>query len=200
METPPPVSLPAPQLVLASSSPRRRDLLAQIGVTPARVQSPDIDETPRKGEQPRVYAERMAVEKAQAVPRRPGEIVLAGDTTVAAGRRILGQAQSPEDVARFLALLSGRRHRVISAIALIDIDGTLRSRVVTSQVRFKRLNEQEIRDYALCGEGLGKAAGYAIQGHAAGLIDWIQGSYTGVVGLPLFETRALLKAAGIQLA
>ncbi len=189
-----------PNLVLASSSPRRRDLLAQIGVVPARVQSPDIDETPHKGEQPRVYAERMAVEKAQAVPRAEGEIVLAGDTTVAAGRRILGQAQSPEDVARFLELLSGRRHRVISAIALIDTSGTLRNRVVTSQVRFKRLSPQEIADYAACGEGIGKAAGYAIQGHAAGLIDWMQGSYTGVVGLPLFETRALLKAAGMHIA
>lgn len=189
-----------PNLVLASSSPRRRDLLAQIGVVPARVQSPDIDETPHKGEQPRVYAERMAVEKAKAVPRAEGEIVLAGDTTVAAGRRILGQAQSPEDVARFLELLSGRRHRVISAIALIDTSGTLRSRVVTSQVRFKRLSPQEIADYAACGEGIGKAAGYAIQGHAAGLIDWMQGSYTGVVGLPLFETRALLKAAGMHIA
>lgn len=189
-----------PQLVLASSSPRRRDLLAQIGVVPARVQSPDIDETPHKAEQPRVYAERMAQEKAQAVPRAEGEIVLAGDTTVAAGRRILGQAQSPQDVARFLELLSGRRHRVISAVALIDTAGTLRSRVVTSQVRFKRLSPQEIANYAACGEGIGKAAGYAIQGRAAGLIDWIQGSYTGVVGLPLFETRALLKAAGMDLA
>lgn len=175
-------------------------MLAQIGVVPARVQSPDIDETPCKGEQPRVYAERMAVEKAQAVPRAEGEVVLAGDTTVAAGRRILGQAQSPEDVTRFLELLSGRRHRVISAIALIDTTGTLRSRVVTSQVRFKRLSPQEIGDYAACGEGIGKAAGYAIQGHAAGLIDWMQGSYTGIVGLPLFETRALLKAAGMQIA
>ncbi len=189
-----------PNLVLASSSPRRRDLLGQIGVVPARVQSPDIDETPHKAEQPRLYAERMAVEKAQAVTRAEDEIVLAGDTTVAAGRRILGQAQSAEDVARFLELLSGRRHRVISAIALIDTTGTLRSRVVTSQVRFKRLSLQEIAAYAESGEGIGKAAGYAIQGHAAGLIDWIQGSYTGVVGLPLFETRALLKAAGMPIA
>ncbi|WP_435418184.1 nucleoside triphosphate pyrophosphatase [Parerythrobacter aurantius] len=189
-----------PSLVLASSSPRRRDLLGQIGVVPARVQSPDIDETPHKAEQPRLYAERMAVEKARAVPRTDAEIVLAGDTTVAAGRRILGQAQSPEDVARFLALLSGRRHRVISAIALIDTAGKLRSRVVTSQVGFKRLSPQEIAAYAENGEGIGKAAGYAIQGQAAGLIDWIQGSYTGVVGLPLFETRALLKAAGMPIA
>jgi septum formation protein len=188
-----------PNLVLASSSPRRRDLLAQIGVVPARVQSPDIDETPHKAERPRTYAERMAVEKAQAVPRAEGEIVLAGDTTVAAGRRILGQARSPDDVARFLELLSGRRHRVISAIALIDTAGTMRSRVVISQVRFKRLSKAEIDAYAACGEGIGKAAGYAIQGQAAGLIDWMQGSYTGVVGLPLFETRALLAAAGMQI-
>ncbi len=189
-----------PDLVLASSSPRRRDLLAQIGVVPARVQSPDIDETPHKGEQPRLYAERMAIEKAQAIPRGEGEIVLAGDTTVAAGRRILVQAQSPEDVARFLELLSGRRHRVISAIALIDTAGTLRSRVVTSQVRFKRLSPAEIAAYAACGEGIGKAAGYAIQGQADGLIDWKQGSYSGVVGVLLFEKRAQLKRALLQLA
>ena len=189
-----------PALVLASSSPRRRDLLAQIGVVPQRIQSPDIDESPHKGEQPRRYAERMAVEKAQAVARAESEILLAGDTTVAAGRRILGQARSPEDVTRFLELLSGRRHRVISAIAVIDTAGTLRSRVVTSQVRFKQLSAQEIAAYAACGEGIGKAAGYAIQGQAAGLIDWMQGSYTGVVGLPLHETRALLKAAGMAIA
>ena len=196
MSVPPPV----PSLVLASSSPRRRDLLAQIGAVPARIQSPDIDEQPRKGELPRVYAERMAVEKAQAVARAEGEIVLAGDTTVAAGRRIFPQAGDEAEVARFLTILSGRRHRVFAALAVIDREGRMRARVAVSQVRFKRLSEAEIAAYAASGEGIGKAAGYAIQGRAAGLIDWMQGSYTGVVGLPLFETRALLKAAGFDVA
>ena len=184
-------------LVLASSSPRRRDLLAQIGVVPGAIRSPDIDESPRKGELARPYAERMASEKALAVPRQEGEVVLAGDTTVAVGRRILPQAENEGDVARFLRLLSGRRHRVHSAISVIDTNEKQRTRCVTSQVKFKRLSEEEIAAYADSGEGIGKAGGYAIQGRAAGLIDFLAGSHSGVVGLPLFETRALLKAAGI---
>ncbi len=190
---------PNPSLVLASSSPRRRDLLAQIGVSPADIRSPDIDEVPRKDELPRPYAERMAQEKALAVSRQEGEIVLAGDTTVALGRRVLPQAGTEADVARFLTLLSGRRHRVHSAISVIDAEGHQRTRCVTSQVRFKRLSADEIAAYAASGEGIGKAGGYAIQGRAAGLIDFLSGSHSGVVGLPLFETRALLKAAGIAL-
>jgi septum formation protein len=186
-------------LVLASSSPRRRDLLAQIGVVPGAIRSPDIDESPRKGELARPYAERMASEKALAVPRQEGEVVLAGDTTVAVGRRILPQAENEGDVARFLRLLSGRRHRVHSAISVIDANEKQRTRCVTSQVKFKRLSEEEIAAYADSGEGIGKAGGYAIQGRAAGLIDFLAGSHSGVVGLPLFETRALLKAAGIAL-
>ena len=186
-------------LVLASSSPRRRDLLAQIGVVPGAIRSPDIDESPRKGELARPYAERMASEKALAVPRQEGEVVLAGDTTVALGRRILPQAENEGDVARFLRLLSGRRHRVHSAISVIDANEKQRTRCVTSQVKFKRLSEEEIAAYADSGEGIGKAGGYAIQGRAAGLIDFLAGSHSGVVGLPLFETRALLKAAGIAL-
>ena len=184
-------------LVLASSSPRRRDLLAQIGVVPDAIRSPDIDESPRKGELARPYAERMASEKALAVPRQEGEVVLAGDTTVALGRRILPQAENEGDVARFLRLLSGRRHRVHSAISVIDANEKQRTRCVTSQVKFKRLSEEEIAAYADSGEGIGKAGGYAIQGRAAGLIDFLAGSHSGVVGLPLFETSALLKAAGI---
>ena len=184
-------------LVLASSSPRRRDLLAQIGVVPGAIRSPDIDESPRKGELARPYAERMASEKALAVPRQEGEVVLAGDTTVAVGRRILPQAENEGDVARFLRLLSGRRHRVHSAISVIDANEKQRTRCVTSQVKFKRLSEEEIAAYADSGEGIGKAGGYAIQGRAAGLIDFLAGSHSGVVGLPLFETCALLKAAGI---
>ena len=188
-----------PRLILASSSPRRRDLLAQIGVIPDDICSPDIDEVPRKGELPRPYAERMASEKALAVPRSRDEVILAGDTTVAVGRRILPQAASEADVARFLRLLSGRRHRVYSCISVIDASGTQRTRCAASQVRFKQLSDEEIAAYAAGGEGIGKAGGYAIQGRAAGLIDFLSGSHSGVVGLPLFETRALLKAAGIAL-
>lgn len=185
-----------PKLVLASSSPRRRDLLARLGVVPDRVASPDIDERPRKGEMPRVYALRMAEEKAQAVARGEGEIVLAGDTTVAVGRRILQQAADADMQRGFLKLLSGRRHHVLSAVAVIDADGRLRSRISDSIVRFKRLGDDEIEAYIASGEGLGKAGGYAIQGRAEALVDWMAGSHSGVVGLPLYETRALLRAAG----
>ena len=189
-----------PPLVLGSSSPRRRDLLAQIGVVPHRIASPDIDETPHTGELPRVYALRLAEEKAQAIARAPGEIVLAGDTTVAVGRRILGQAADGADVAAFLRLLSGRRHHVWSAVAVIDGEGRARSRIVDTVVRFKRLTDDEIAAYADSGEGVGKAGGYAIQGRAAALIDFLQGSYSGVVGLPLYEVRALLNASGYRVA
>ncbi len=187
---------PPPPLVLASSSPRRRELLARLGIVPARIASPAIDEEPRTGELARVYAERMAVEKALAVPRGEGEVLIAGDTTVAVGRRIMPQAADETEVARFLALLSGRRHRVFAAVAVIAPDGRRRSRVAETQLRFKRLSEAEIAAYAACGEGVGKAGGYAIQGRAEGLVAWLQGSHSGVIGLPLFETRALLKAAG----
>lgn len=188
-----------PQLVLASSSPRRRDLLARLGVAPVRVASPDIDENPCKGEVPRVYALRMAEEKAQAVTRGAGEIIIAGDTTVAVGRRILPQAADAEMQRGFLQLLSGRRHHVLSAVAVIDADGRLRSRICDSIVRFKRLSDDEIQSYIDSGEGLGKAGGYAIQGRAESLIDWMAGSHSGVIGLPLYETRALLRAAGYAL-
>lgn len=189
-----------PTLILASSSPRRRDLLARLGVAPARIASPDIDETPRKGEVPRVYALRMAEEKAVAVPRASGEIVVAGDTTVAVGRRILSQAANADMQRGFLTLLSGRRHHVLSAVAVIDGDGLLRSRICDSIVRFKRLSSDEIESYIESGEGLGKAGGYAIQGRAEALIDWMAGSHSGVIGLPLYETRSLLRASGYPLA
>ncbi len=184
------------QLILASSSPRRRDLLNQIGVTPDRIASPDIDETPHKGEVARVYALRMAVEKAHAVSRSTGEIVIAGDTTVAVGRRILPQAADAEMQRGFLKLLSGRRHHVFSAVCVIGADGTARSRLSDSIVRFKRLSDAEMDAYIATGEGLGKAGGYAIQGRAEALIDWMAGSHSGVIGLPLYETRALLRSAG----
>jgi septum formation protein len=189
-----------PTLILASSSPRRRDLLARLGVEPASIASPDIDETPRKGEVPRVYALRMAEEKAVAVPRASGETVVAGDTTVAVGRRILQQATDADMQRGFLTLLSGRRHHVLSAVAVIDGDGRLRSRICDSIVRFKRLSPEEIESYIESGEGLGKAGGYAIQGRAEALIDWMAGSHSGVIGLPLYETRSLLRASGYPLA
>ena len=174
-------------------------MLARLGVVPGRVASPDIDEAPRKGEVPRVYALRMAEEKAQAVARGEGEIVLAGDTTVAVGRRILQQAADADMQRGFLKLLSGRRHHVLSAVAVIDADGRLRTRLSDSIVRFKRLGDEEIEAYIASGEGLGKAGGYAIQGRAEALVDWMAGSHSGVIGLPLYETRALLRAAGYPL-
>jgi septum formation protein len=174
--------------------------LARLGVEPARIASPDIDETPRKGEVPRVYALRMAEEKAVAVPRASGETVVAGDTTVAVGRRILQQATDADMQRGFLTLLSGRRHHVLSAVAVIDGDGRLRSRICDSIVRFKRLSPEEIESYIESGEGLGKAGGYAIQGRAEALIDWMAGSHSGVIGLPLYETRSLLRASGYPLA
>jgi septum formation protein len=189
--------VPVP-LVLASSSPRRRELLAQIGVTPARIASPDIDETPRKGELPREYALRIAGEKAAAVTRAEGEVVLAGDTVVALGRRILPRAADAAEVAQCLTLLSGRRHRVYSAIALVDSEGRLRTRLSETILTFKRLHPDEIAAYAAHGEGEGKAGGYAIQGRAAMFVRWLAGSHSGVVGLPLAETATLLSAAGVQ--
>ena len=188
-----------PQLVLASSSPRRRDLLARLGVEPARIASPDIDEAPRKNELPRAYALRMAVEKAGAVPRGDGEILLAADTTVAVGRRILQQAGDADVQRGFLQLLSGRRHHVLSAVCVIDAEGRERTRISDSIVRFKRMGDAEIEAYIASGEGLGKAGGYAIQGRAEALIDWMAGSHSGVIGLPLYETRALLIASGYPL-
>ncbi len=187
-------------LVLASSSPRRRDLLARIGVVPDRIVSPDIDETPRPRELPRAYALRLAEEKARAVSRAPGEAVLAGDTTIALGRRILPPATS-EDVQReLLGLLSGRRHHALSAVCAIAPDGTVRTRLADTIVAFKSLSPAEIQAYVACGEGLGKAGGYAIQGRAEAFVRFIHGSHSGVVGLPLLETRALLAASGISLA
>ena len=189
----------APSLVLASSSPRRRDLLARIGVAPARIASPDIDETPLKGELPRAYALRLAQAKAAAVVRGTDEIVLAGDTTVALGRRILPPADDETVQRKLLGLLSGRRHSCISAICVIDRVGMVRTRMVETVVAFKRLSDQEIDAYVASGEGLGKAGGYAIQGRAEALIRFVSGSYSGVIGLPLFETRALLLSADYPL-
>lgn len=166
---------------------------------PARVSSPDIDETPLKGEAPRAYALRLAQAKAAAVARGPDEIVLAGDTTVALGRRILPPADDEIVQRKLLGLLSGRRHSCISAICLIDRTGLARTRMVETVVSFKRLSDAEIEAYVASGEGLGKAGGYAIQGRAEALIRFVSGSHSGVIGLPLFETRALLLSAGYPL-
>jgi len=187
-----------PRLILASASPRRLDLLAQIGVTPDAVDPAHIDESPRKGELPEPHAARIAAEKAEAVAvRHAGAAVLSGDTVVAVGRRILPKAEDEATARACLALMSGRRHRVLSAVTLIDPAGTARHRLSTSIVIFKPLHAREIDAYVASGEWHGKAGGYAIQGKAAALIRWMSGSPSGVVGLPLFETRALLIAAGL---
>jgi septum formation protein len=189
----------APRLILASASPRRRELIARLGIEPDRIVAAEIDETPAKGELPRDYAKRMAREKALAVTDDDAH-VLAGDTVVAAGRRILPKTEDEASARDCLKLLSGRRHRVLSAIALKSPDGTLRERLSETVVRFKPLSREEIQAYVTGGEWRGKAGGYAIQGGAEGLIAWISGSHSGVVGLPLFETRALLKSAGFAIA
>tara|TARA_B100000929_G_scaffold101111_1_gene79864 strand:+ start:14117 stop:14623 length:507 start_codon:yes stop_codon:yes gene_type:complete len=168
-------------------------------LTPAAINPADIDETPHKGELPRDYAKRMAREKAQAAASGDGH-VLAGDTVVAAGRRILPKAEDEATARKCLELLSGRRHRVLSAIALRAPDGAIRERLSETVVMFKRLSSAEIDAYLVSGEWEGKAGGYAIQGIAEGLISRIQGSHSGVVGLPLYETRTLLRAAGFDIA
>jgi septum formation protein len=193
------VAAPPVRLVLASSSPRRRELLARLGVTPDRIESPDVDESPLPGELPRVYALRLARAKAAAVSRAEDEAVLAGDTAVALGRRILPPADDEALQRKLLAMLSGRRHTCISAVCVIAPDGRERHRVVETAVRFKRLSAEELDAYVASGEGTGKAGGYAIQGRAEALIQWISGSHSGVVGLPLYETRTLLRAAGCSL-
>jgi nucleoside triphosphate pyrophosphatase len=186
------------RLILASASPRRLELLARIGVVPDAVEPAEIDETPLKGEPPIAYARRMATAKAAAVAGA-GALVLAADTVVAAGRRILPKAESEDEARASLSLLSGRRHRVHSAVTLIDAAGRARHRLSTSIVAFKPLSEDEIAAYLAAGEWRGKAGGYAIQGRAEALVRMVSGSYSGVVGLPLYETRALLRAAGYPL-
>jgi septum formation protein len=186
------------RLVLASASPRRLDLLARIGVSPDEVAPAEIDESPLKGELPVAYVARIAAAKAAAVPR-PGALVLAADTVVAAGRRILPKAEDEATARGALSLLSGRRHRVLSAVTLVDAEGKARNRLSTSIVAFKRLSEEELAAYLASGEWHGKAGGYAIQGRAEALVRMLSGSHSGVVGLPLYETRALLRAAGYPL-
>ena len=168
-------------------------------MTPGRIAAPDIDETPRKGELPRVYVARLAESKALAVERAAGEVILAGDTTVAVGRRILEKPIDDADLRRMLGLLSGRRHHVWSGVCVGDAAGKARVRVVDTVVDFKVLSPAEIDWYVASGEGMGKAGGYAIQGRAETFVRFLSGSHSNVVGLPLFETRALLNAAGVPL-
>ena len=185
-----------PALILGSGSPRRLELLSQLGLTPDRIVSPDIDETPLDGELPRPYATRMAVEKAKALSVAAGEVLISADTTVALGRRILGKPEDEAEARSFLRLMSGRRHKVISAIC-VRTSSDIRTRDNVTTVRMKRLSEGEMAGYLATGDWKGKAGGYAIQGPAAAFIPWIEGSYSGVMGLPLAETTALLKAAGV---
>jgi septum formation protein len=188
----------APTLVLASASPRRLALLAQIGIVPDRVAAPDIDETPLPDELPRQHVLRLAREKAASVVA-PGCFVLAADTVVAVGRRILPKAESEADARHCMQLLSGRRHRVMTAV-VVHAGGARGERLVQSVVGFARLTERQVSAYLAGDEWQGKAGGYAIQGQAAAFICFLSGSYSNVVGLPLFETAQLLRGLGWPIA
>jgi septum formation protein len=187
-----------PRLVLASASPRRLALLAQIGLVPDDIIPAEIDETPLRDENPRLYAERMARGKCAAVPDT-GAFVLTADTVVAAGRRIMPKTETEAEVRKCLGLLSGRRHRVLTCVLLRAPDGRVAERVSESAVTFARLSDAQLDAYIQTGEWQGKAGGYAIQGHAAAYVRALSGSYSSVVGLPLFETAQLLRGLGFPL-
>lgn len=186
-----------PRLILASASPRREQLLQQIGINPYAIRSTNIDESPQAGELPRAYCRRMAETKAHGVRLEEGDVILAADTTVALGRRILGKPDNEEMAEKFLRMLSGRRHKVITAVFVRD-KFFQRKRDVVSTVRFKRLSDAEIQEYIESEEWRGKAGAYGIQGLAETYIPWISGSYSAIVGLPLAESATLLRAAGIR--
>ena len=183
------------RLILGSASPRRLELLAQLGITPDAVLPSDINEDPAKAELPRPYCLRLAREKALAVPAGPQDLVLCADTTVALGRRILGKPKDAGEAAAFLVAMGGRRHQVITAVAVRQ-GAVIRVKDSVSVVRMKRLSDAELNAYLASGEWQGKAGGYAIQGLAAGFIPWISGSFSGIVGLPLSETAGLLASFG----
>ncbi len=186
-------------LVLASASPRRADLLRQIGVDGFDVRPADIDETPLKNETPRLLAVRLACAKGEAAAATAaGAWVVSGDVVVAVGRRVLPKTETEDEARACLTLLSGRNHRVLAAVAVIAPDGRRASRLSESKVAFKRLTPKDISDYIASGEWRGKAGGYAIQGRAAAFVLDLQGSYTGVVGLPVYETLCLLQGLGWQ--
>ena len=187
-------------LVLASASPRRLDLLARIGVVPDAVDPADIDESVPRGELPRAHALRLAEEKAAATAgRHPGAFVLAADTVVAVGRRILPKVEDEATLRQCMALLSGRRHRVLTGVALVLPDGSTRAKVVETMIAIKRLSAEEVDYYAGHGEWRGMAGGYALQGYGEVYVRHIAGSYSNVVGLPLAETRIMLKSAGFDI-
>jgi septum formation protein len=189
------------RLILASASPRRLDLLARIGVTPDAVVPADIDESVPRGELPRQHALRLAREKAEAVATaNPDALVLAADTVVAVGRRILPKVEDEATLRACMKLLSGRRHRVLTGVALAVPNKGVRERLVETMIAMKPLSAQEIEDYAGHGEWHGKAGGYALQGYGEVYVRHIAGSYSNVVGLPLAETRVLLKSAGYDIA
>lgn len=193
-------SEPRPGLLLASESPRRKALLAQAGIVPDLIRAAALDETPRKDELPRAYALRLATEKAEAIAAKhhagPPMLVLAADTVVACGRRILPKPEDNEGVRACLKLLSGRQHQVLTAVAIIQPDGTLRSRIATTRVAFRSLTPEEIEKFVDSREGIGKAGGYAIQGRAEIFVRQLNGSYSNVVGLPLAATVLLLRGCG----
>jgi septum formation protein len=185
------------RLILASASPRRLELLAQVGITPDDVLPADIDESPLAQELPRQHAARLALIKARKIAGQESEAwVIGADTVVGVGRRILPKAEDEATARRCLQLLSGRAHRVFGGVAIFSPDGKVSERLVVTRVKFKRLSEQEMQDYLNCGEWQGKAGGYAIQGHAASFVAGINGSYSNVVGLPLYETTTLLSGLG----
>ena len=186
------------RLLLASASERRQQLLSQIGITDFDIRPTAIDETPHIGELPRNYCVRIAIEKASAADGSGADIVLAADTVVGVGRRILGKPSGPGEAEAFLRLLSGRRHHVFTAVAVRSCQG-VRHRLVEAVVKVKRLSDSELFDYLRSNEWEGKAGGYAIQGRAAAFIPWIRGSYTAIVGLPLVETLTLLRSAGLAI-
>ncbi len=192
-----------PHLILASASPRRLALLAQMGVVPAEVLAGEVDETPAKHEWPRTLASRLALAKAQAVaaqvatrPNAPQTLILAADTVVAVGRRILPKAERLEEARLSLGLLSGRSHAVYTGLCLITPNGRVRQKLVVSKLRFKRFSNEDVESYLASGEWRGKAGGYAIQGLAGAFVLRLIGSYPNVVGLPLYETMALLEGEG----
>jgi len=185
------------RLILASASPRRRELLAVLGIEPAEIRPADIDEMPMKGELPRPYCARVARAKAEATQVHDGELILSADTTVALGRRILGKPADVAEAEQFLRALSGRRHRVITSVAVRTRD-KIWTRDVESRVQMKRLSDRELNGYLASNDWDGKAGGYSIQGAAGAFIPWISGSYSAIVGLPLSETAQLLDAAGLK--
>lgn len=185
------------KLILGSGSPRRVEILAVLGLTPDDIRPPDIDEDPLPNELPKPYVERIIRAKAAAVRSDPGDVVLCADTTVAVGRRILGKPADETEARAFLTLLGGRRHRVLTGIA-VKTDDKLMTRIVESRVKMKRLSKVEMDGYMATGDWQGKAGGYAIHGPAGAFFPWISGSHSAIVGLPMVETAQLLQAAGVE--